>query len=310
MADFDRDEEFRRNLRQLRELRAQGYAFESVPLGGDALSGLQGEGGVAKFARELETKRAEGALRALDRKIDEAKRAEVSLRKAAAVAKVTPRTLTDRLRSRGFGTDDRGSLPSIGPKNLMSNKLSLRGGIRALGGQPVITTFAALHTSSMALDSIFDAQDEYKRAKEQGRTEREARDVLYGKAAEGFISRAGDITGGKGLWKAILRGSGFTEQGADKAVERAIARFVNEGELQRRENMRANAVEASVTELDHKFDKLATTGPKTFKLRNAAQAELFVRDKRNAMEVFRLNELAMKRFSESRGRNGRDASGN
>lgn len=309
MADFDRNEEFRRNLRQLRELRAQGYAFEAVPLGGDSLSGLQGEGGVAKFARELETKRAEGALRALDRKIKEAAAAEAALKRAAAVAKVQPRTLTERLRSRGFGTDDRGST-TIGPRNLMTNKLSIRGAMKGLGGQTLITTFAALHTSSMALDSIFDAQEEYRKVKDRGGTEREARNVLYGRAAEGFISRAGDLTGGKGLWKSILRGSGFTEQGADKAVERAIARFINEGELAKRENARANAVEASVTELDHKFDKLAMTGPKTFKLRNAAQAELFVRDKRNAMEVFRLNELAMKRFSESRGRNGRDASGN
>lgn len=309
MADFDRDEEFRRNLRQLRELRAQGYAFEAVPIGGDKLSGLQGEGGVAKFQRELDTKRAEGALRALDRKIAEAKRAEISLRKAAAVAKVQPRTLTERLRNRGFGTDDRGSA-LLGIHKLGSGRLSLRGAIRTLGGAEVLTSFAGIHTASMATDAIVEAQEEYKRAKEQGRTEREARDLLYGKAIEGFISRAGDITGGKGLWKAILRGSGFTEQGADKAVERAIARFVNEGELAKRENAQANAVEASVTELDHKFDKLATTGPKTFKLRNAAQAELFVRDKRNALEQFRLNELQLKRFGESHGRNGRDASGN
>lgn len=315
MADFDRSAEFRRNLRQLREV--SGGALETVPLGGDSLN-PQTNTGLLRAKHE-----ADAAAMTLKRYIEQAKIEEKKL----AVDTMRARTAGERLRLRmsadtraslgqqlradGFGLKGPASRPlgARGLIDLAKGKLNLRAGLKGFTGTDLLITTAPIHIAGAALNTYFDAKEEYDRVKRAEGSENAAKNALVGRAKEGIAQTFAQVSGGKSLWKGVLRGAGFTEAGAEHAIDRAIARTFNESGLRRRELVAANVALNDDSHLLAKWAKLDASSPTTFRLRTKSEAQAYQNERR------RVNDLALNAGIVNENRikfrqGGRDASGN
>lgn len=303
MADFDRNAEFRRNLRQLRELRAQGYAFESVPLGGDALSRGDPEqsalatANLARFTREQrelgrKQKTLEQKVHALEARVRN-------------IRNPSRQTLMDKLKADGFGVRSERQKLQFGPVKLG------RGGLRLdtprlTGG--AFTSYAILAAMDQGVAAVMDGIDTYKRLKREGRSEREAKEALLGSAAEAATGRMVSTLGSVPLVGSAQRVLGLDPDRVKHMWTRMIANYANKGELTRREQAAGNAeLKAQADFLNPFINKMNSSGPRTFRLRNAREAEAFRRERIEASEAALASERSR---NELKRRNGRDASGN
>lgn len=309
MADFDRSAEFRRNLRQLRDMRAAGWAFESVPLGGDSLSkGNTAEAQQAAADLRLMVAKAQAEKRALQREAASAQ--SVERRLAARMASGSRASLADRLRSEGYGTRSSPGEIMDGGRSVKLSKglLSLRGGLKAAGGKGLMVTGVAANLTGAAINGIMDIRDEYKAIKEAGGSDREAKSALLGRVRESVGNTVFQVIGGKSVWTGIMRGAGFSAQGADHAVDRAMTRLFNESGLRRREIQSANVILNEESKTLSAWGKLDASSPQTFRLRNPAEAAAYQNERR------RVNQLALdvgiKTENMEKFRQGRVASGN
>lgn len=306
MADFDRSEEFRRNLRQLRMLRAQGYAFESVPLGGDALSRgnvqEQRDADAALQTLDMRLRREQRTVQTLERKVS---RLEGQYRNLKSPNR---QSLMEQLRAEGYGI--KASRAGWKMPGIQLGKRGFRMDWPSLAGGHAMTALGTLYALKGLEDTVWGGVEKYVAMKKAGGTEGQAIKAYAGEAAEGVASGLANalskVPGVSTAHKLFGRGDASLKQ-AVHMWERAAAFMFNRGELQKREAARANAELAAHSELDHKFDKLITTGPKTFRLKNAAHAEIFRRDKLDATQVLRESEHSRLRLAQ---RNGRIADGN
>lgn len=304
MADFDRDAEFRRNLNQLRAMYAAGDAFESVPLGGDALS--RGDIAAARQAA-ADLKRfilqAKVEEKALARENLKARTAEQRLRLAQSP---TGQSLTAQLRAEGFGT--RGNAAKAGFLRSMSKgRLSLRGGLKGIGGGPLLTTAAVLTTIGIGLEAFADARDEYNAIKNAGGTDAQAKQALVGKARESLAKSVIGLTGAETLSVGLGRAFGLSHKDAQHRFERYYSEVFNNSAVQRRDLVAANAALNAENEVLEHWSKLDRSSPKTFRLRNKAEASAYQNERRTANDMELNRQLFVN--SQKQQADKRDASG-
>lgn len=315
MADFDRAAENRRQLRMLREI--SGGALEITPIGGDQLS-PQSNTGLLNAKHQ-----ADAAALTLKRYIEQAKVEEKKLKvetvraRSAAerlrlrVAPDSRQSLGQQLRNEGFGLRGPASRPlgARGMIDLAKGKLNFRAGLKGFTGVDALVTTAPIHIVGAGLNTFFDAKEEYDRVKTAEGSENKAKQALVGRAREGVAQTFAQVSGGKSVWKGVLRGAGFTDAGAEHAIDRAIARVTNESGLRRRELVAANVALNDDSHLLAKWAKLDASSPTTFRLRTKSEAHAYQNERR------RLNDLALAVGIKEENRQkfkaaGRDSSGN
>jgi hypothetical protein len=314
MADFDRSAEFRRNLRQLREV--SGGALETVPLGGDSLN-PQTNAGLLRAKHE-----ADAAAMTLKRYIEQAKIEEKKLniqipqarsaeqRLALRMSQSSRASLGQQLRAEGFGTRGSGSIRSMLPTRISKGMLSLRGGLKGVGGGPLLTTAAIMTAIGGGLNAIADAREEYDAIKKAGGTDEQARRALVKGAIESVASSAIGISGAASISEGLGRAFGMSKKDAEHRFNRFYAKALNESAFARRELIAANEALNADNEVIEKWNKLDTSSPKTFRLRTKAEAQAYQSERRVANDM-ELNRQLFKNSNDQQAKAaGRVASGN
>lgn len=290
----------------LREV--SGGAIEQVPLGGDLLSrgsaiqDMQSQQALGAFdSREARLKRELKIVRVEGKRLDtRVSRLEARARVAASGNR---ESLSASLRADGYGIRAKRDGINVGPFKLGRN--GFRMSLPAMLGGRVMPALGLLYAMGGLENTLHAGIDEYNRLKKEGGTDAEATRRAVGAAAESVAnsvtSTLASMPGVRTAHRLFGRGDASLNQ-AKHMWERAAAFIFNRSELQKREHAAGNAELAAHTDLDRKFDKLVTSGPRTFRLKNAHAAEIYKRDRVNASQALREQQHSDKRWADRKAR--------